>query len=163
MTQIDFITAAQTLKKLTFSKSWQNSFVSKTKKLLNRENNQFEDRELGVFVFLPAPVIIRHFGSDKAFLVFRSENKLEKDWDYKLLSDVTENTNRRLAVWYLSKMLDVLQINFTIDDSYTVYIEEAELKKLGESELPQIKEFYNSLYIPKTTLAKKQGEHESWS
>jgi hypothetical protein len=48
MTQIDFITAAQTLKKLTFSKSWQNSFVTKTKKLLNRETNQFEEKELDV-------------------------------------------------------------------------------------------------------------------
>jgi hypothetical protein len=163
MTQIDFISAAQTLKKLTFSKSWQNSFVTKTKKLLNRETNQFEERELDVFVFLPAPIIIRHFGSDKAFLVFRSENKSEKDWDYKLLADVTENNNRRLAVWYLSKMLDVLNIGFTIDDSYTVYINDGELKKLGESDIPEIKAFYNSLYIPKTTLAKKHGDHESWS
>lgn len=163
MAYLDFKTAAQQLRKLTFSKSWQNSFVSKTKKLLNKENNKFEEKELDVFIFLPAPTLVRHYASDKDFLVFRSENKLSKDWDYKLLADATENNNRRLAVMYFARILDALEINFTIDDGYTIYISEEELKKLGESEIPEIKDFYNSLYVPKTTISRKQGTSETWN
>src|SRR5688572_19802616 len=110
------------LKKLPFSKSWLNVFVSKSKKFLNRETHQFEDIELKDFVYIPAPSLVRHFSSDKDFLAFRSENKNTKDWDYKLVNDAAENNNRRLAIMYIEPILKSLHINFTIDDSYTIYI-----------------------------------------
>ncbi len=163
MLQIDFPFAVKTLKGLTFSKSWQNSFVSKAKKLLNRETNKFEESELGVFVFIPAPTLVHHFGSNKDFLTFRLESKSSRDWDYKLMSDAVENNNRRLAIMYVARALDYLEINFTIDDSYTLYINEDELKKLSQSESAELRDFYNSLYIPKTSLSRKVGTSETWS
>ncbi len=153
--------AAVIIRKMPFSKSWQNVFVTNVKKILNTETHELEDRALDDFVYLPAPSIIRHFSNDKDFLRFRIDNKTSKDWNYKFINDPTENTNRRLAIMYFEKILKALKIKFLIDDSYTVYLMHEELLKLSDSDIPALKEFVNSLYIPKT-LARKKGSSETW-
>ena len=155
--------AIKLFKKIPFSKSWMNSHVNnKTRKILNTETGQLEDKELGVFIFAPAPVIVKHFSNDKDFLSFRTENRSNKDWDYKLVADATENNNRRLAVLYASKIFEALDIKFIVDDSYTIYVAEEELQSMGESTEPEVKGFFNLLYVPKT-LGKKQSNNETWS
>ncbi len=161
--QFDPAKSLALIKKLPFSKSWQNVYVSKAaKKILNRETETFEEKEMEDFIYLPASALVRHFGSDKEFLLFRSDNKLNKDWDYKLVSDATENNNRRLAVKYAEALFAPLNINFTIDDSYTIYINNDEIKKLSEFDIPGAKEFVNGLYIPKI-MAHKKGVTETFT
>lgn len=154
--------ALRHLRRFQFSKSWLNNFVSKKKKIVNTETRQLEETELDEFIYIPATSIVRHFSNDKQFLSFRSEYKNSKDWNYKLIEDAFENNNRRLAIMYLAKMLNVLDIEFVIDDGYTLYILHEELERQQQSEVPGVKEFMNSLLIPRTFVRKK-GTMETWS
>ncbi len=161
MRDLDTVTALNQLKKLPFSKSWQNVHVSKTKKILNTATSELATTDLNDFIYIPAPSLVRYFGNDKEFLSFRTEYKNSKDWDYKLVSDPVENNNRRLAVVWAENILKPLGINFLIDDGYTMYILYDELHKLANSDIPGMKEFINNLYIPKT-LAQKKGVIETF-
>lgn len=154
--------ALNQLKKLPFSKSWQNVFVSNTKKIFNLETKQLEEKQLEDFIYIPAPSLVRYLANDKEFLRFRSEMKSSKDWDHKLISDPVENNNRRLAVWWTENILQTLNISFSIDDGYTIYILYEDLQKLATLQEPGAKEFVNSLYIPKT-IAHKKGVVETFS
>lgn len=161
MRRIEPSEAITHLKKMPFSKSWQNVFVTKVKRVLNKESNTFEDVELEDFIYIPAPSIVRYFGSNKEFLQFRSENKNSKDWDYKLFGDPAENNNRRLAIMYIEHFLNALDIKFIIDDAYTLYIMDSELQKLSNSEVAGAKDFIRNLYIPRT-ITQKKGGSETW-
>jgi hypothetical protein len=155
-------TAITKLKKLPFSKSWQNTFISKSKNIVNFKTGKLESRELDIFVLLPAATILQFFGSDRDFLSFRIENKASKDYDFNLIADRTENNNRRIAVMYVAQFLDEAEIEFLIDDAYTIYITHEELQKLYASEDALKRDFYNSLYIPKHFGGRK-GTEETWS
>lgn len=161
MKQLDSEAALNQLKKLPFSKSWQNVHVSNRKKIINTETKDLVSMALGDFIYMPAPSLVRHFGNDKEFLAFRSEYKNSKNWDYKLLSDPVENNNRRLAIMWAENILKALDIDFLVDDGYTMYILYEELHKLSDSDIPGMKEFVNHLYIPKT-LAHKKGIIETF-
>ena len=162
MKDLDTVDALNQLKKLPFSKSWQNVHVSKTKKILNLETKELVETPLPDFIFMPAPSLVRHFGADKEFLSFRSEYKSSKSWNYSLISDPVENNNRRLAIMWAANILKPLEINFLIDDGYTMYILYDELQKLNHSEIPGMKDFVTHLYLPKT-LAHKKGIIETFS
>jgi hypothetical protein len=155
-------TAILKLKKLPFSKSWQNNFVSKAKNIINFKTGKVESTELSIFVYIPATTILQTFSSDREFLGFRIENKSTKNFEFNLLADKTENNNRRLAIMYVAQFFNELDIKFLIDDAYTLYIPEEELLKLNNSGDGFKQEFYNSLYIPKTFGGRK-GSEETWS
>ena len=159
---MDTKTALLKLKKLPFSKSWQNNFVSKSKNIINPETGKPEGTDLGIFVYVPATAILQTYGSDRDFLSFRMENKSSKDYDYNLLADKTENNNRRLAVMYIAQFFKEVELEFLIDDAYTIYIKGTELEKLNGTEDAGKKDFYNSLYIPKHFGGRK-GSEETWS
>ena len=150
------------LKKLPISKSWQNNFVGKAKNIINPATGKPEPRELDLFVYSPASAIIQAFTTDKEFLSFRLEHKTSKDYEYNLIADKTENNNRRLAIMYISQFLKEIDIEFLIDDAYTLYITADELQKLTTSDDASKKEFYNSLYVPKIFGGRK-GTEETWS
>ncbi len=161
MKQLEPVEALNQLKKLPFSKSWQNVYVNKTKKIFNLETKTLEETPLEEFIYIPAPSLVRHLSNDKEFLRFRSENKNSKEWDYKLVSDPVENNNRRMAIVWTENILQTLGIKFLIDDGYTMYILYEELLKLSSSDEHTVKEFINNLYIPKT-LAHKKGITETF-
>lgn len=160
---MDVNMAISKLKKLPFSKSWQNTYISKTKKkIVNKRTGSVEETEIDVFVYIPANVIIQHWGTDREFLAFRQEHKLSSDFNYNLLKDKTENNNRRLAVMYAAQFFNEAEIDFLVDDNYTLYITGEELHKLQDSDEPVKKDFYNALYIPKHFGGRK-GSEETWS
>ncbi len=159
---MDTRTAMTKLKRLPFSKSWQNNFVSKAKNMVNFSTGKVEPMALDTFVYVPATTILQTFSSDRDFLSFRIENKSSKEYDYNLLADKAENNNRRLAVMYIAQFFKEADINFLIDDAYTLYVMADELQKLSSSAEPSVKDFYNSLYIPKTFGGRK-GTEETWS
>ena len=159
---MDTKTAITKLKKLPFSKSWQNNFVAKAKNIINFDTGKPEPMALDIFIYIPAATILQNLGSDREFLNFRIENKLSSDYNYNLIADKAENNNRRLAIMYIAQFFKEAQIAFLIDDAYTLYITEEELKKLQNTDDASKKEFYNSLYIPKTFGGRK-GSEETWS
>ena len=162
MTQLDQTQAFNLLKKLPFSKSWQNVFVSKTKKIVNPKTGALEDKELEDFIYIPAINLVRHFSNDKDFMRFRVENKNSKEWNFKLVADPLENNNRRLSVVYLENILNSLGINFIVDDSYTPYILNDEVQKLTALEISGIREFVNSLRNQKV-ISTKKGSSDTWN
>jgi hypothetical protein len=159
---MDRITALTLLKKISFSKSWQNTFVDKEKGIVNLETGKIEKQALEVFVFIPALKIIQLFSNDKAFLTYRMDNKFSDRFNFNLVADKTDNTNRRLAIMYVADMLEALGIKFLIDDVFTLYINNDELQKMSESTDADIKAFYNALYIPKV-FAQRKGASETFS
>ena len=62
MKKLDTLEALNQLKKLPFSKSWQNIQYLKKKKILNPETKQLVENALADFIYIPAPSLIRHFG-----------------------------------------------------------------------------------------------------
>lgn len=162
MQRLEVPEALNQLKKLPFSKSWQNVYVAKTKKIFHLETKTVEETPLEDFIYIPAPSLVRHLSNDKEFLRFRSENKNSKEWDYNLISDPIENNNRRLAVVWTENILQTLGIKFLIDDGYTIYILYEELLKLSSLNEPTVKEFITNLYIPRT-LAQKKGITETFT
>lgn len=158
---LDPVMAFSRLKKLPFAKSWANNFVSKDKNIINLTTGKPEKRELDVFVYIPAPVLIQYLSSDKEFLGFRLENKFSSDYDFKLLADKNENNNRRLAVMYAAQYFKAAEVEFLIDDAYTIYITNEELQKFNCADTAK-REFYNSLYIPKHFGGRK-GSEETFS
>lgn len=156
---------ANELKDIPFAKSWESTFISKTHQILNTETGKTEAITINDFLFIPGIHLLKHYSSDSSFLSFRSENLYEDNWDYKLLENKTDNNNRRMAVFYVSRMLDALEISFRVDNNYGIYIEIEELAKKAreaEGELQKIyKDIYYNFSVPKS-ITSKVGEIESW-
>jgi len=159
---MDLKSTIDRLKKLPFSKSWQNHFVTKEKNIVCLKSGKIENQVFELFIYLPAPSVLQLFSNDKDFLAFRMEHKYSDEYNFNLIADKTENNNRRLAVLYIAQMLNSAEIEFLIDDSYTIYITQAELEKLNESGKPELKDFYNFFYVPKQ-FARRKGVEETFS
>lgn len=149
------------IKKLPFNQSWRSTFLSDRRKMVNLESGKLEEQEFHDFLFIPAPNIVRHYGSTPKFLQFRNENKFSKDYDFGFIPDKFENNNRRLAVKYVAELLQKLNVNFMLDNAYTIYIMLSELAKFAESPDENLKKLYMHFAIPKQ-LARKAGVREEW-
>lgn len=159
---MDLKSAIDRLKKLSFHKSWQDHYIGKEKEIINLTTGKPETTTLDVFIYVPTPSILKLYSNDREFLAFRMENKYSSDYNFNLIADKTENNNRRLAVMYVAQFLNTAEISFLIDSSYTIYITGRELEKLAASEKPELKDFYNSFYIPKHFGGRK-GSEETFS
>jgi hypothetical protein len=158
----DLTKIIEEIKKLPFNQSWRSSFISDKRKIMNFATGQLEEKVLEDFLYIPAPNIVRNYGSNPKFLAYRNENKFSKDYDYNLLSDKFENNNRRIALKYVAEnLLNKLGLEFMIDDAYTIYIPLAALARLAESEDEALRKLYIHFAIPKQ-LARKTGVREEW-
>ena len=149
------------LKKLPFTKSWQNNFVSKTQNILNIETGEIKPRELNDFVYLPAPLALKSLSNNREFLAFRNDHKNDGLMDFKLLTSKADNENYRLALLYLAITLGDLGIYFMIDDKYGLFIEINELHKKANDFAGVYKILYRHFAIPKQ-IAHKNGIVEEW-
>lgn len=161
MTEIEPLTAISEIEKLPFSKSWQSTYISKKQQILNIETKKLESRELNDFLYIPAPNLVRAYGSDPQFLAFRLDHKKHPDWDYKLIKDKTDNEQRRLAIYYVSRFFNAAKIKFMIDESYGIFIEIEELAFLAKQNPEKYRDLYLHLSIPKS-IGKKSGIVEEW-
>ena len=148
-------------KNLPFVKSWQNTFVSKNQNIINTETGKLVEKTLEDFIYIPGPSLLHHFSSDTSFLAFRNENKYEDDWDYNLIADKNDNANRRMAIFYVSKILEALEIKFMVDEGYGLFVEISELAEKAKSEDPVYRDIYQHCAVPKS-ITTRHGVVESW-
>lgn len=157
---------AITFKDLPFSKSWESTFVSKTHQILNTETGKTEETTLEDFLYIPGINLLKHYGSDSVFLRFRSDNMYEDDWDFKLIESKADNNNRRMAVFYVSQVMEALEISFKVDNNYGIYVEIDELAQKASKAPDEFISIYKDVYfhfsVPKS-ITTKVGATESWS
>lgn len=153
---------AETLKKLPFNRSWQSNFVGHKRKIVNQQTGALEEKDLGDFVSLVAPQLVKSLSTDKEFLSFRVENRGLSDFNYKLVPDKTEDTNRRMAIKFIVEKFAPFNMEYLIDDGYNFYIMRPEIEKLREIKIRQVGELYVILTNGKT-IAHKEGIVEQWS
>ena len=146
---------------LPFVKSWQNTYVSKKQLILNTDSGELVEKELEDFLYIPGPSLVRHLASVNKFLAFRGENKYGDDWDFKLVDDKFENQNRRMAIFYTSKILDELDIPFMVDEGYGLFVLIKDLAEKAKNSDEAYKEIYLNFAIPKS-ITTRHGVVESW-
>jgi len=152
---------AEELQKLPFTKSWQNNFVSDTHNILDINTGAAKPTELNDFLYLPAPMALKHYANNRDFLAFRNDHKNDGVMDFKLLSNHTDNENGRIVLLYVAIILAELKIFFMIDDKYGVFIEIKELHKKADELGGVYKTLYRHMSIPKQ-IAHKNGLVEQW-
>lgn len=150
------------LKRLPFTKSWQNQHVADEHSILDINTGDVAVKSLKDFIFLPAPSALRHFSNDRKFLAFRNDQKGNGVMDFKLLNDATDNENYRIVLLYVAIMLAEMKIFFMIGNKYGIYIEINELHKKADEQDGLYKELYRHFSVPKT-IAHKNGIVEAFS
>ena len=153
--------ASDELKKLPFTKSWQNNFVSDTQNILDINTGTLAQKELQDFIYLPAALALKHFSNDRAFLSFRNDHKNDGMMDFKLLANKIDNENSRMVMLYVAILLAELKIFFMIDDKYGIFIEIKELHSKADELGGVYKALYRHFSIPKQ-IAHKNGIVETW-
>jgi len=154
--------AIEELKKLPFTKSWQNNFVSDTQNILDVDTGEIKSTQLYDFIYLPAALAVKHLSNNRQFLSFRNDHKNDGMMDFKLLANKIENENSRVALLYLAIILGDLGIFFRVDDKYGIFIEIKELHDKAEAFGGVYKILYRAFSIPKQ-IAHKNGIVEQWS
>lgn len=152
---------AESIKKLPFTKSWQNNYVSDTQRILDINTGELAEKELQDFLYLPAASALKHYSNDREFLAFRNEHKGDGIMDFKLLEDQADNENYRVVLLYVAVLLAEMKIYFMIDHKYGVFIEINELHEKAKELGDQYKSLYRHFSIPKT-IAQRNGIVEAW-
>jgi len=154
--------AALELKKLPFTKSWQNNFVSDKQDILDINTGKINQKQLNDFIYLPAALSLKHYSNNSDFLLFRNDHKNDGMMDFKLLENKTDNENARIVLLYIAIILAELKIFFMIDDKYGIFIEIKELHNKAQEFGGVYKQLYRHLAIPKQ-IAHKNGIVEQFT